>query len=87
MIDEFDRRVAELMARDSRVTFTKDDAFNVAGLGQAGGNSYLIRVATFRGVQLRLYCVSARTDPGDLVEGHLTITVRVANEPANYRIR
>lgn len=84
VINEFDKRVGALIVREPSVTLTKNDPVNVVAAGQAGGGSHVVRVATFRGVELRLYCTTARPDPGDLVDGNLTITVRVPDQPNNY---
>lgn len=82
-VAEFDRRLAVVSASGAQVRVTKEENFQVAGIGQAGGNSQLVRVADMNGVQLRLYCTSAQIHPTRLESGHLVITVRIPEKTEN----
>lgn len=77
------QRVDALIAAEPKVRIKKDDAFKVAGLGQDGGNSQLIRVAELNGVELRLYCSNAQVHPTHLSGATVTITVRIPERQEN----
>jgi hypothetical protein len=84
VVEDFDRRVNALITAQPKVRLaTKLDSFKVAGIGQEGGNSQLIRVAELNGVELRLYCSSAQVHSTHLSGGTVVITVRIPQQAEN----